>query len=160
MADVTAIDLNVKRPLGGVPFGNLTTLRYEIALASGVFTASDKATAVAINDVILAGVIPEGFILVDAAITSDGVILGATNADIDVGFEYIDGADVTALPEGVDVIFNGLNADAAIYVTTKTASTPKQIAFTKDAYLSVKVLTAALSGTGTLKINLIGICDQ
>lgn len=160
MADVTANNLEVVRPLGGVPYGNMTILPFEVTLASGVFTDSDKATAVAANDVIIAGTIPAGFKLYDALISSNGTAdLGATNADLDVGFEYADGVDVTALPEAVDNIFDGVNADAAIFARRTVDEIPP-IAFTKDAYLTIKVLTAALSGTGTLRVTLFGICDQ
>jgi len=158
MADVTRTNLDVVRPLGGVPFGNMTILPFELTVAAGVLANSDKATAVAATDVIYVGTIPKGFKFYD--ITAKAIAaVGAATSTIDVGFEYVDGVDVTALPEDADAFFDAQATSAAFFARGSLAKVPP-IALTKDAYLTITVNTAAWEGTATLYITLIGICDQ
>lgn len=158
MADVIKTNLDVVRPLGGVPFGNLTILPFEIEVAAGVIAKSDKATAVAATDVVYAGKIPKGFKFYDCTAKAIAAI-GAATSTIDVGFEYVDGVDVSALPEDADAFFDAQATSAAFFARGSLAKVPP-IAFTKEAYLIITVNTANWSGTGTLYVNLIGICDQ
>ena len=158
---VTASDVTVKHQLPGVPFGNLTVLPFTITFLEGVLTLSDTATAVVHTDTIVLGTIPKGFEVHQAFIRSTAA-LGAATSTLDIGFEYVDGVDVTAFPENIDE-WADAQANVAIFsVPGNTAPVPQ--ALSKDALLIATVNTAALLTTGSLTgsiiVNLLGILNQ
>lgn len=158
---VTVTDLTVQHELPGVPFGNLTVLPFKITFLEGVLTDSDTATAVVHTDTIVMGTIPAGFIAHQAFIRSTAA-LGAATSTLDIGFEYVDGTDVTAFPENIDEWADAQANTAVFNVMGNTAPVPK--AFSKDAYLIATVNTAALLTTGSLTgsviVNLLGVMNQ
>lgn len=158
MANVTADVLKVDRPLGGVPFGNLSVLPFSQAFASGVAADTDKATAVAIDDVMILGTLPKGLTIKDAVIKATAAI-GAASSTLTVGFKYVDGVDSTAVPQDADY-FCAAIANTAAYIARASNTAVSPVTLPKDAYLTATVNTAALSGNGTLFIDVYGICDQ
>ena len=100
---------------GFSPFGNVTALSYAYATnATGVVIGSNATAPVAIGDIIYVGTAPQGFVFHN--------IYGTIAK---VGFEYVDGADSTELPQNVDIktaLLVPLPKDAHIYVTAGAAA--------------------------------------
>lgn len=163
MTTNTALNADtVVRPIGGVPFGNLSVLPFTAAFLEGVFTLSDDATATVHTDKLILGTIPAGTTIVDATLQATAA-LGAATSTLDVGFEYVDGVDVAAVPEAIDQFFDA-QANTAAFFARFAIGGNGPITIPKDAYLIVTVNTAAFLTTGDLagdiNINLFGICDQ
>ena len=153
MATVTKKNIDNLRQIGGTPWGNLTVLEFTFETnASGVWVDSDKATAVGIADVCNVGVLPAGFRLLDAKIIISDAF--TANSTFDLGFAYVDGVDVTAVPQDADYFFNDL--DEAVGLTSKT-STTAPVTLPKDAYLILTNNTAAQAAAGAMNILVTGI---
>ena len=161
MTTNTSTNLDVDRPLGGVPFGNLSVLPFEAAFEDGVWILSDDATATVHTDKLILGTIPKGFKMMSQQVKQTA-ILGDTNSTIDVGFEYVDGVDVTADPETINYFVDAMAIDALITAPTIRFNATPPITLTKDAYLIVTVNTAAFVTNldGSLLIDILGIADQ
>ena len=103
-------------PLGGqfggvTPYGNLTTLRYQLATnAAGVLLNSNAAAALAVGDVVAFEFpLPAGFVAEELVI-SDHFGAGVT---ADVGFAYADGVDDATYPQDAAYFGAGLLLSAA-----------------------------------------------
>ena len=138
MATVTKKYIRQQRRHGGVPYGNVWRQRYNMTTnASGVIVDSDQATAILINDVVRLGIIDGGTELQNAeAIISDAF---AASTTCKIGFQYVDGVDVTAVPQDDDffIIAGASLATAARLLSTGIAA---PVVLPKDAYL---ILTSA-----------------
>ena len=139
---------------GGVPYGNLSALPFKfVTNASGVMADSDQATAVIVADKVILGVLPAGMLLKDAKIAISDAFTAATTFDL--GFEYVDGVDVTAVPEDVDYF-----ADAAVssaLAVLRMATTVAPVTLPKDAYLILTVAGAAHASAGQMDIDIVGV---
>ena len=158
MADVTANALTISRPIGGVPFGNLSALTYVQPFASGVATGTNKATAVAATDVLILGILPKGMTLKDSLIKATAAI-GAATSTLTIGFRYVDGVDDGGVPQDADYFCAAL-ANTAAYIARASNTAVAPVTLPKDAYLTALVSTAGCTGSGTLYVDVIGICDQ
>ncbi len=136
------------------PWGNLTALNYNFTVnASGIFANSSQATAVASGDIVRLGILPAGLLMLDMIrIISDA--FAATTTD-KIGFQYVDGVDVTAVPQDDDY-FSGATTSAAAAITRKTATTAP-VTLPKDAYLILTRGGAADSEAGVMDITILGI---
>ena len=153
MATVTKKNIDNLRQIGGTPWGNQTCLEFTFETnASGVWVDSDKATAVAIDDVCKVGRLPAGFRLLDAKIIISDAF--TANSTFDLGFAYVDGVDVTAVPQDADYFFNDL--DEAVGLTFKT-NTTAPVTLPKDAYLTLLNNTAAQAAAGAMNILVYGV---
>lgn len=161
MATITVSDVTVDHALPGVPYGNLTVLPFSFTTLAGVLTLSDDATAVVHTDKIIMGTIPKGFKVYSVTVGATAA-LGAATSTFDVGFEYVDGVDVTAFPENVDEWVDA-QANTTIFQALGNEC-PVPQALSKDAYLIMTINTAAFATTGGLTgsmiVNLFGIMDQ
>jgi hypothetical protein len=154
MATITRKKALTEGGFGGItPYGNQLVLPFAIALAAGVFTNSDQATAVGIGDKIRLGVLPAGMKLTDAlAIVSAGFTATSTAK---IGFEYVDGVDSAAVPQDDDYFFAALAYNAA--GRTRASNTAvRPVVLPKDAYLIVTNLVAAQAGAGVMDLLIEG----
>ena len=153
MATNTKKNIDNLRQIGGVPYGNLTGLEFSFETnASGVWVDSDQTSAVGIADVCRLGILPAGFRPLFSIVTISDAF--TANSTFDFGFAYVDGVDVTAVPQDADYFYNAL--DEAVGVTLKTSSTAP-ITLPKDAYLTLLNNTAAQAAAGQLHIIVVGI---
>jgi hypothetical protein len=154
MADVKQNKIDTAAKFGGVPYGNLSQFTYRMATnSSGVIVASDQSSAVVQTDVVLLGRLPAGMTLQDAiALVSDVFTASATAK---IGFQYVDGVDVAAVPEDDDFFFAaGLDLNAL--AKTRMSVTNAAIVLPKDAYLILTVAGADLAAAGILDVTVIG----
>lgn len=128
---------NPRIQVGATPWGNAHGLQYTLATASnGSAIGADSSAAIASGDKVRLGRIPAGSTLLDSTVTvSTGFAALVTG---DLGFEYVDGVDSTAVPQdpvyfGNDVAINA----AGVY---RKATTTAPVTLPKDAWL---ILTTA-----------------
>lgn len=156
MATITKKQITSQNQHGGVPYGNLTRLPFKFAAnASGYFLDSDTpAAAVGIGDKVRLGILPAGMRLEDMlAIVSDAFTALATAK---IGFEYVDGVDVTAVPQDDDYFFAAL-AYNVVGRTTANNTAVAPLTLPKDAYLILTNQTAALNAVGIIDLLVEGV---
>lgn len=153
MATITKSRLNQARQ-HSAPYGNkfADTFRYETN-SSGVALVSDAAAATAINDKVRLGIIEAGTVLLDATVVVSDAFAASTTADI--GFEYVDGVDSTAVPQDADYFFAGQATSSTALARKATATAPVRLP--KDAYLVLTRKGAADSAVGILDVIVDGI---
>jgi hypothetical protein len=153
MANVTKKNIKNLPTYGGLPSGNLSVLSFSFETnASGVWVDSDLATAVQVADVCRLGIIPAG--------TKIGFEYGANINDafvasttMKVGFAYVDGVDVAAVPQDDDYFCAATTmATAARLKMTNTAVRP--VTLPKDAFLTLVNGGAAHSAVGIVDFDI------
>jgi len=156
MATVTKDYAKKARQFGGVPFGNLVGLQYNLTTnSSGVLVASDQSTALQVADVVRLGVIPAGTTLVDCVTIISDAFTAATTAGM--GFAYVDGVDSTAVPQDAAYFCAATTiALNATGIARKTAVTAP-VTLPKDAYLTLTLAGAAHASVGALDVIVQGI---
>jgi len=139
---------------GTAPYGNLSAKPYQFKTnTSGVVAGSDQATAIAEADVVRLGVLPAGMKLIDMIAVISDAFTAATVFDL--GFQYVDGVDVTAVPQDDDYFADGVSSASA--ATLRKATTTKPVTLPKDAYLILTNKTGAdHASAGQMDINIIG----
>lgn len=153
MATYTKRVLNM-RQMNGAPYGDmvaLTGFRLETN-ATGVPQGSDATTPLLIADVLRLGLLPVGTRLVDYI----GVVSDAFSAlsTFDLGFAYVDGVDVAAVPQST-TYFAAATSLAATALVRKTTITPP-VVLPKDAWLILTNAGAAQAVVGVLDVTVIG----
>lgn len=130
---------------GFTPYGNVTAYRALLqTLANGSVVNADAATSLAVNDVVVLQVLPQGFELHDMqAIVSDHFGAGVTG---DVGFVYADGVDSAEVPQDAAYFGAGLVLSAAARLRANTAKPPVKLA--KEAFLVLTIKGAAVAEVG------------
>jgi len=156
MATATKKNVKYQQQFGGVPYGNLSALHFNLTTsATGVWEDSDMTTALVDATKIRLGILPAGMTLMNyMAIISDAF---DTNVDFEIGFEYVDGVDSTAVPQDHDYFTAALNADATS-VTFKTNPTAP-VTLPKDAYLIITIETDDNEAAGILDLFVIGVLE-
>ena len=136
--------------IGGVPFGNDTKLQYVFETnAAGVYVNSDKATAVAIADVVRIGILPAGANLLDALMVVSNAFTALATAK--VGFAYVSGVDSAAVPQNDSYFAAALALNAqGRYPANNVAVRP--VILPRDAYLILTLAGAALNEVGVLDV--------
>lgn len=131
---------NPRIQVGATPWGNAHGLQYTLATASnGAAIGADSNAPIASGDKVRLGPIPAGTNLLDSTvIVSTGFTALVTG---DIGFEYVDGVDSTAVPQdpvyfGNDIALN----TAGVY--RKVTTTPP-VTLPKDAWLTITTAGAA-----------------
>lgn len=138
---------------GQSPYGNQTVYGYHLETDStGAVVNADSTSAVAIGDVIVVGVIPAGFKLIDSQIIISNAFTDSATAK--VGFAYVDGTDSTDVPQDDDYFGSGLVLSTAARLRNATSNAP--VTLPKDAYLIVTTAGAALAEVGIADIFLAG----
>jgi hypothetical protein len=157
MATVTKNQLGERQFGASLPvYGNLTELRYTLETnATGAVTDSDSASAVAIGDVVKIGIIPAGFTIIDLLATITTAWTASTTAKL--GFAYVDGEDVTAVPQDDDFFIAAGQSLATAAIVRKTATTAP-VTLPKDAWLILT--TAGAANAKASLVNFIVIGEQ
>lgn len=124
---------------GGSPYGNQSTFAFNIKTnASGVVLNGSSTTAPKANDVIVLGVLPNGFRLEDAQIfVTTPMTAGITG---DLGFVYEDGVNSNEVPQDPAYFGAGLVLNAAGRLR---ATGTKLVTLPKNALLVLTIKGAA-----------------
>lgn len=142
-------------PFSGAPYGNSFVQKavLETTAAGALVSGDNGATPLAIGDKVRFAVIPAGTELNDALAIVSTAFTAATTAKI--GFEYVDGVDVAAVPQDDDYFFAAL-ATNAVGRTRATNTGVRPVTLPKDAYLIATVAGAAHAKAGALDLIIEG----
>ena len=115
--------------------------------------AHDATAAIADGDVVRLGKIPAGTNVRDhIAVISDAFTASSTYK---MGFQYVDGVDVTAVPQDDDYFTAASTALSSVAVQRKTTTTAP-LTLPKDAYLIVTNAGAAQAAAGIMDVTIFG----
>lgn len=151
MATVTKKYLSQEQQFGGAPYGNGTTLQFNMTTnASGVVTNGDATAALGNGDLARIGILPAGARLHDALLIVSDAFTAASTAKI--GFAYVDGVDSTAVPQDDDyfIVAGTSLASAGRTRANNTAVAP--VTLPKDAYVILTNAGAAQAAVGVLDL--------
>jgi hypothetical protein len=149
MPTVSLTQFRVRQFGGMSPFGNVTTLPYQLKTsASGAAVGADSTAALAIADKVVIGTLPAGFRLDDSTVVVSTAMTAAVTGSL--GFEYVDGVDSTVVPQ--DAAYFGTGLVLATAARLRNASSKAVVTLPKAAYL---VLT--LAGANNAKISQLDI---
>lgn len=142
------------RSMNGAPYGDMVALPYRMETnASGVLVGGDATAAIADGDVVRLGKIPAGTNVRDhIAVISDAFTASSTYK---MGFQYVDGVDVTAVPQDDDYFTAASTALSSVAVQRKTTTTAP-LTLPKDAYLIVTNAGAAQAAAGIMDVTIFG----
>ncbi|HFC7453968.1 TPA: hypothetical protein ACFORQ_001158 [Neisseria meningitidis] len=137
---------------GGVPYGNMAVEHYRIvAKEDGTILGADAYGPPKADDVLVLGVLEQGFRLDDAQIiVKTGMASGVT---ADVGFVYADGADDANVPQ--DAAYFASDADFASAARIRCQSA-KLVTLPKQALLTVTLKGAAGAKAADIDILIYG----
>ncbi|HEZ5103687.1 hypothetical protein [Neisseria meningitidis] len=137
---------------GGVPYGNMAVEHYRIvAKEDGTILGADAYGPPKADDVLVLGVLEQGFRLDDAQIiVKTGMDSGIT---ADVGFVYADGADDANVPQ--DAAYFASDADFASAARIRCQSA-KLVTLPKQALLTVTLKGADSEAAADIDILIYG----
>ena len=154
MATITKKKVLNQKQFGGTPYGNKATLEFNLTTnAIGAFADSDVATAVQSGDKIRLGVLPAGFRLEDSEVIVSDAFTAAVTANL--GFEYVDGVDSTAVPQSATYFGSALALSSVARLRNATTNAP--VTLPKDAYLILTTGGAANAVVGVADIFIEGV---
>lgn len=139
---------------GFTPYGNLTTLRYQMETnASGLPLMSSATAPLAVGDLVkFEYPLPAGFVVEDLQlIVADAFGAGVT---CDVGFAYADGVDHPTHQQDAAAFGAGLALSSVARL--RTASAKRLFGLPKDAHIVVTIKGAAVAEAGCLQIVVHG----
>ena len=156
MATITQ-KFNPRLNVGATPWGNAHGLKYPLETgATGAALNADSTAAIAIADKVRIGVIPAGTTLLDSlAILSVAMTAAVTGK---IGFEYVDGIDVTAVPQDDDY-FLAAGQSLATAARLRNATTNAVVTLPKDAWLILTTAGAANAKASKLDFILLGASE-
>lgn len=153
MAKITRKTASERQYGGFAPYGNTTSLYYQVATnATGAVIESDSTAAVASGDVIDLGPIPAGMRLDDVLITVSTAMSASVTGKL--GFAYADGVDRADVPQN-DAYFGTGYALSAAAVLRKTATTAP-VRLPKEARLILTTGGAANAKASQIDVRLSG----
>lgn len=134
--------------------GNSVVQTYSLASnSSGAAVGSDSTAAIGNGDKVRIGILPAGLRLDDAlAIVSDAFTALVT---ADIGFEYMDGVDDTAVPQDADYFGAAFTLHTAGRFPAKNTAV-RPVVLPKSAWLIVTTGGAANAAVGVLDVIVWG----
>lgn len=137
---------------GGVPYGNMAVEHYRIvAKEDGTILGADAYGPPKANDVLVLGVLEQGFRLDDAQIiVKTGMSSGIT---ADVGFVYADGADDANVPQDAAYFASAADFASAARIRCQSA---KLVTLPKQALLTVTLKGADSEAAADIDILIYG----
>jgi len=134
------------------PYGNTTTLGYNVKTNATGVVEGDSGTAPQAGDVIALGRLPEGWCLADAQVfVTTGMTATVTGS---LGFAYADGVDDVDVPQDA-AYFIKAGADLATAGRLR-ANGSKIIVLPKDAYLTLTLAGAANAKASDITVTVSG----
>lgn len=140
--------------VGSTPWGNTRGLKFTLETnSSGAALNSDSSSAIGIGDKVRIGVIPAGTSLLDSLLIISTAMTASVTGKL--GFEYVDGEDVTAVPQDDDY-FLAAGQSLASAARLRNATTNAAITLPKDAWLILTIAGAANAKASKLDFILFG----
>lgn len=137
---------------GGVPYGNMAVEHYRIvAKEDGTILGADAYGPPKADDVLVLGVLEQGFHLDDAQIIVKTAMSSGITAD--VGFVYADGADDANVPQDAAYFASAADFASAARIRCQSA---KLVTLPKQALLTVTLKGAAGAKAADIDILIYG----
>lgn len=137
---------------GGVPYGNLAVEHYRIvAKENGTILGADAYGPPKAGDVLVLGVLEQGFRLDDAQIIVKTAMSSGITAD--VGFVYADGADDANVPQDAAYFASAADFASAARIRCQSA---KLVTLPKQALLTVTLKGADSKAATDIDILIYG----
>lgn len=137
---------------GGVPYGNLAVEHYRIvAKENGTILGADAYRPPKAGDVLVLGVLEQGFRLDDAQIIVKTAMSSGITAD--VGFVYADGADDANVPQDAAYFASAADFASAARIRCQSA---KLVTLPKQALLTVTLKGADSEAAADIDILIYG----
>jgi len=153
MATVTN-KFNPQNNVGATPWGNAHGLKYTLETnAAGAAINADSTAAIGLGDKVRIGVIPAGTSLLDSLLILSVAMTASVTGKI--GFEYVDGVDVTAVPQDDDY-FLAAGQSLATAARLRNATTNAVVTLPKAAWLILTTAGAANAKASKLDFVLFG----
>jgi len=153
MATVTK-KFNPQNNVGATPWGNAYGLKYTLETnAAGAAINADSTAAIGLGDKVRIGVIPAGTSLLDSLLILSVAMTASVTGKI--GFEYVDGVDVTAVPQDDDY-FLAAGQSLATAARLRNATTNAVVTLPKAAWLILTTAGAANAKASKLDFVLFG----
>ena len=150
MATITK-KFNPRNSVGATPWGNAHGLVYPLATAAnGGAVGTDSPAPIAAGDKVRLGLIPAGSSLLDSQVIVSTAFTAAVVGNL--GFEYADGVDSTAVPQDAAYFGTALVLNATGRLRNATAKAP--ITLPKDAWLVLTTAGAANAKAARLDVVL------
>lgn len=150
MATITK-KFNPRNSVGATPWGNAHGLVYPLATAAnGGAVGADSPAPIAAGDKVRLGLIPAGSSLLDSQVIVSTAFTAAVVGNL--GFEYADGVDSTAVPQDAAYFGTALVLNATGRLRNATAKAP--ITLPKDAWLVLTTAGAANAKAARLDVVL------
>lgn len=141
------------RQFGSVPYGNQTALHFKLRTnATGAAVASSSSAALAVNDVIELGDLPEGFLIQDSTVIVSTALTAAVTCSL--GIKYSDGVDSTLVPQSATMFGTGLVLNATGRL--RSTATNELVKLPKAARLILTITGAANAKVGAVDVLIIG----
>lgn len=154
MATITKKKVLNQKQFGGTPYGNKTSLEFNLVTnAIGAFADSDVATGIQSGDKVRLGVLPAGMRFEDSQVIVSDAFSASVTANL--GFEYVDGVDSTAVPQSATYFGSALALSSAARLRNATTNAP--VTLPKDAYLILTTGGAANAVVGVADIFIEGV---
>ena len=153
MATVKKNSMSINQYGGAIQAGNVTTYRAELSTnAAGGALNANSTTALAIADVVLLAVLPEGFVLEDSQVIVSTAFTASVTGSL--GFAYADGVDSTEVPQDAAYFGAGLVLSSAARLRNVVAKAPVKLP--KEAYLTLTIAGAANAKAARLDVIVHG----
>lgn len=137
---------------GGVPYGNMAVEHYRIvAKEDGTILGADAYGPPKADDVLVLGVLEQGFRLDDAQIIVKTAMSSGITAD--VGFVYADGADDANVPQDAAYFASDVDFASAARIRCQSA---KLVTLPKQALLTVTLKEADSEAAADIDILIYG----
>lgn len=153
MATIKKVRYQDAAPFGGVPYGNVTTLPFQLKTrANGSAIDSDTAAAIGNGDSVVLGLLPAGMTLHDAVLKVSVAFTAAVVGKL--GFAYDDGVDDSSVPQDDDYFATAAALNAVgLY---RMATTVAPVKLPKDAKLVLVCSGAANAKAAQLDVLIQG----
>lgn len=156
MATIKKLRYQDDSTFGGVPYGNTTTRSFNLSTkANGAVVNSDTATAIAVGDSVVLGLLPAGMLLQDAIATVSGAFTALTVGNL--GFAYVDGVDSTEVPQVNDYFFTTATLTLHTAGTYRKVTPTAPVRLPKDANLVLISSGAAHASAGIADFRIVGV---
>lgn len=156
MATITKTGKDANVRLGSTPWGNKSALHYSLATnASGAVIGGNSTAAVANGDKVRIGLIPAGMRIYDSQVLVNVAMSASVIGDL--GFEYADGVDDTAVPQSANVFGNDITLSSAARL--RNATTNKSVKLPKAAWLILTTAGANNAKASDIEITLDAIAE-
>lgn len=139
MATVKLRKINGRQFGGAAPYGNAATFVFPLATtATGAAVDADSTAALAVDDVVDLGPLPEGFRMDDSiAVISTALTASVTGS---LGFKYADGVDSATVPQ--DAAYFGAGIVLSSAARLRNASNKAIVTLPKPARLILTIAGA------------------